>query len=269
MSNTFYADLLQLFADGAGGSGETPVTANPQSSTSSLRGTPPAAAGQENLEADFAKLVGKGGKYEAAFQKQMQKSFNKRFAAFKEIEAKASRLDAFRKTVAQRYPNAQADDVDALEAAFLSDPGFAYAKQARANEMRMQREARLKAAYRRGQQDAEAKKFYESIVRQEKALQTKYKDFDFKKEWRDPRFRGALHSPGITMEDAYWLTHRAELTARAIQEAKAATVNSIAARGVRPTEGAASPTVPSTSKVDVRNMSDKDFLELYHRLFRN
>ena len=268
------ADLLQLFAEGGDGSGEAPAAEVTGADTS------PAAEETEDLEGDFAKMVGKGGKYADAYQKQMQKSFNKRYAPLKEAEARAQRLDAFAKTIAMRYPGVDASDPDALEEAFLNDTRFhdkrAYetgedAKSLLEAEKKDLELAKLKAKDKaekvQKEKEAKAKQFRESLIAQEKELVKEYADFNYDEEIKNPEMRKKLLD-GYSLRDAYRSVHYDELMAKAVTDAKTATVNSLASGSARPSEGAAAPSVPSTTKIDYTNMSDKEFMELYNKKFR-
>lgn len=274
MSNKFYADLLQLFAEGGDGAGESPAAEG-------TTGVAPAAAGQEETaEEAFAKFTEKYGEDAKPLRDHHQKNFGKKYATFKETEARAQRLDGFLKTVAMRYPGVDASDTDALEEAFLNDTRFhdkrAYetgedAKtllDAEKKDMELAKlKAKDKAEKAQKEREAAAKKFHEKIVAEEAELKKKYPDFSFEEEIKNPEMRKKLGS-GYSLEDAYRSVHYDEFMKKAVTDAKAATVNSIASGSTRPSEGAASPAVPSTTKVDYSKMSDKEFMEIYNQKFR-
>lgn len=249
--------LLQLFAEGEG-SGDTPAAEGQTGETNQT----PAAGENTDLDAEFAALIAKDGKYASAFKAQMQKAFNKRFAAFKETEASVQRLDSLRKAVAQRYSDVDSEDIDALTAALSSDKGSDISHEVEAMKKQV-----AEFMYRT-EREGIINRYYDNLCRQEREMQEKYKDFNLERELGDPRFRQAALAPGNTLEDAYWHAHRSELLKKAVTDAKNAAVGSISSRKARPDEGAATASIPSTAKLDYKNMSDRDFMALYNRAVR-
>lgn len=275
MFNKFYADLLQMFAEGGDGTGESPAAEG-------TTGVAPAAAEQEETaEEAFAKFTEKYGENAKPLKDHHQKNFGKKYATFKETEARAQRLDGFLKTVAMRYPGVDASDPDALEDAFLNDTRFhdkrAYetgedAKsllEAEKKDLELARlQAKDKAEKAQKEREAKAKQFRDDLMAQEKELKKDYPDFSYDQEIKNPEMRKKLLD-GYSLRDAYRSIHYDELMAKAVTDAKTATVNSIASGSTRPSEGARAAAVPSTTKIDYANMSDKDFMDLYNKKFRN
>ena len=269
MFNIFNAALLQLFGEGDG-AGDAP------SAEGNGENTTPAAAEQVDVEGEFASLIGKDGKYADAFQKQMQKSFNQRYAKFKDTETKAQRFGDFIETVAMRYPDVDASDIDALEQAFINDTRFsdkrAYEtgedveKLAKndANELELKRlRARDKAEKERKAQAKTAEEFRARLAAEEAEMKKTYPDFDLNTELRDKRMWEKLKR-GEPMRDAYVSLHYDELIKKAVEDTKAATVSSIASGKTRVNEGSASSAAPAASKVDFRNMSRAEFMKFYN-----
>lgn len=263
------AALLQLFAEGGDGSGAPPAAEG-------TTGAAPAAAGQEETaEEAFAKFLEKYGEDAKPLTDHHQKNFGKRYAALKETEAKAQRLEEFQKTVARRYPNANAEDVDALEQAFLSDARFfseealakgRTAEDLAAEELRNVEFERLKASEKqrktRETQEKKARAFSDRLAAEEAELKKTYPDLDMEKELQNPKMREKLLR-GESLEDAYHAIHHKELMQKAVADTKAATVSSIASKGTRVPEGASSASVPSTAKQDFSKMSREEFMKLY------
>lgn len=267
MAQTKYT-LLQLFADGADGSGAAPAAEGTTGAST------PAAAGQD-IDAEFEALVAKGGKYADAFARKAQASFDQRYKGFKATEKKAARLERFAQTVAGDY-KVDAADVDALEDAYLSDARRFAEKSAEtgrsaedlAKEDRMSRklkeyEEREKRENAQKAQEAEARRFYDSLVRQEAAMRKQFPDFRLDRELEDQTFRLLVKS-GAKLEDAYFAVHHAELMAQTASDAKNATLASVAAKGSRPAEAAASSATPTPAKVDYSKMPRADFMKLWN-----
>ena len=268
MAQTKYT-LLQLFAEGADGSGAAPAAEGTTGAST------PAAAGQD-IDAEFEQLTAKGGKYADAFNKKVQRGFNERYKGFSETKEKAARLERFRDTIAADYKGVDANDIDALEDAYLSDARrFAgkametgksaedLAKEDRMSRKLKEYEEREKRENAQKAQDAEARRFYDSLVRQEAAMRKQFPDFRLDRELEDQTFRLLVKS-GAKLEDAYFAVHRAELMAQTASDAKSATLASVAAKGSRPAEAAASSATPTPAKVDYSKMPRADFMKLWN-----
>lgn len=270
MFNYFNAALLQLFAEGGNGTGESPAAEG-------TTGVAPAAAGQEETaEEAFAKFTQKYGEDAKPLRDHHQKNFGKKYATFKETEARAQRLDGFLKTVAMRYPDVDASDTDALEEAFINDTRFhdkrAYetgedAKtllDAEKKDMRLAKlEAKDKAEKAQKAQAEAAEKFRANLAAQEKEMKKAYPDFNLTDELKNPKMWDKLRR-GEPLRDAYIALHHDELLQKAIGDTKTATVNSIASGTSRVSEGASSASVPAVSKTDFSKLSRKEFMKIYN-----
>lgn len=277
-------DLLQLFAEGAEGTGAAPDAGGTESTTGADQNTAeeekneavsPAAAGQD-VYAEFDALVGKGGKYADAYAKKMQSGFDKRYKAFKAAEEREQRLSRFRDTVAGDYAGVDPDDIDALEEAYLKDQRrFAQravetgeSAEKLANDDYMSR--KLKQYEEREKQERaskakqdEAQRFYNALAKQEREMAKKYEGFDLEKELQNPVFKAMLKA-SVPMEDAYFAAHRSEMLKKTVAEAKSATLQSVAAKGARPAETASSASAPATAQVDYARMSRRDFMKIWN-----
>lgn len=277
-------DLLQFFAEDAGGTGAAPAAGGTEGTTGADQNTAekqeneavsPAAAGQD-VYAEFDALVGKGGKYADAYAKKLQSSFDKRYKEFKAAEDKALRLSQFRDTVAGDYAGVNPDDIDALEEAYLKDQrrfaqravetGESAEKLANDDYMSRklkqyeEREKREKAS--KAKQD-EAQRFYNALAKQEQEMAKKYEGFNLEKELRNDRFKAMLKA-NVPMEDAYFAAHRSEMLKKTVAEVKNATLQSVAAKGTRPAETASSASAPTTAQVDYSKLSRRDFMKIWN-----
>lgn len=268
MDNQKYA-MLQLFADGGDGAGAAPAAEGTTGASTS------AAAGQD-IDAEFEQLTAKGGKYADAFNKKVQRGFNERYKGFSETKEKAARLERFRDTIAADYKGVDANDIDALEDAYLSDArrfagkAMETGKSAEdlAKEDRMTRklknyEEREKREKTVKAQEAEAKRFYDSLISQEQEMAKKFEGFRLERELENPTFR-AMVKVGASLEDAYFAVHREELMEKTVTDAKNATLATVAAKGNRPAEAAASSATPTPAKVDYSKMPRADFMKLWN-----
>ncbi len=268
--------LLQLFAEGGEGiSGEAPAA-----EVQTGEDTPADAAQEETAEDAFASFVQKYGSDAKPLTEYMQKSFNQRFKPLKESEAKAQRLDAFREVVAKQYPHVKADDIDALEDAFLSDSRFYEArametgddpKNLAEREKLQLKVSRLEAKEKQEKEQkevaAKAKAFRDRLTSEEKAMKKAYPDFNLDAEMQNPKLRQMLLR-GESLEVANHALHHKDIVQKMVSAAKSATVQSIESGSTRPAEGAAAAAAPSTAKVDYSTMSDEEFMQLYNSKFR-
>lgn len=249
--------LLQLFGE-EGISGDTSAAGTCAGEIKA--GNESSAAGEtEDIDAEFASLVAKGGKYASAFKAQMQKAFNKRFAAFKESEASVQRLDSLREAVAKRYSNVDSTDVEALKAAIVNDVAV--------NSDEVGRYTTLSNFILNAAIKNMTDGFYKQICREESELVEKYKGFNLENEIKNPNFRKMLVEGRNTLEDVYWHFNRENLLRQILSEAKRAAL-STNVRKARTVEGAARANIPSTTKIDYRNMSDSEFMALYNKTVR-
>lgn len=250
--------LLQLFGE-EGISGDTSAAGT---CTGEIKAeNESSAAGEtEDIDAEFAALIAKGGKYASAFKSQMQKAFNKRFAAFKESEASVQRLDSLREAVAKRYSNVDSTDVEALRAAIVNDV-------AAVNSDEVGRYTTLSNFIFNAAIKNMTDGFYKQLCREESELVEKYKGFNLENEIKNPNFRKMLVEGRNSLEDVYWHFNRENLLSQILTEAKKAAFGA-SVRRARPIEGAASANIPSTTKIDYRNMSDSEFMALYNKTVR-
>ena len=109
--------------------------------------------------------------------------------------------------------------------------------------------------------------FYKQICREESELVEKYKGFNLENEIKNPNFRKMLVEGRNTLEDVYWHFNRENLLRQILTEAKRAAL-STNVRKARTVEGAARANIPSTTKIDYRNMSDSEFMALYNKTVR-
>ena len=276
MIHFLYAADLQLFSESGAasdGAGAAPAAEGTEGTTGENTA---AAAGQEDVFSEFEALTAKDGKYAEAFQKKLQQSFNKRYAEFKETEGKAERLEKFKNAVASDYADVDANDIDALEKAYLTDArrfadkAFETGKTAQelAKDDYMSRklkeyEEREATEKARRAKEAEARKFYGAVARQERDMMKKYAGFNLETELQNNAFRAMVKS-GVPLEDAYFAVHRADLMQKAVNDAKNATIQTIAQRGTRETESAAGGTPPAVSKVDFSTLSRKEFMKIFN-----
>lgn len=122
--------------------------------------------------------------------------------------------------------------------------------------------------------DLEQQKLQNHILKLEQqgqALKGTFPGFDLRTELNDPRF-ARLVSPGVglSVDDAYYAVHRAEIQARLMQVAAQKTAqqisNAIQSGSRRPDESGVSAQAPSVTTLDYRNMSKAEREVLKNRI---
>ena len=270
MELTFTPDMLQLFAEG--GTGEAPAAEGITGDNTSS----PAAEETEDVDGEFAKLTAKGGKFHEAYAKANQNAFNKRYATFKDTEAKAQRFSDFIETVAMRYPNVDASDIDALEKAFVNDTRFSDKKayetgedveklaKADADSLELKKlRAKNAAEARKKAQEKTALEFRDNLVAQEKEMKKSFPDFNLDQELENPKMWDKLKR-GEPLKEAYVALHYDELQKKVATDARTATVNSIAQGSNRVNESSASKSAPAASTTDFSGMSRAEFMKIFN-----
>lgn len=110
-----------------------------------------------------------------------------------------------------------------------------------------------------------------SLNQQGESLKTKFPSFDLRTELKDKRF-ARMVSPniGMSVEDAYYAVHRAEIqaaTAKAAQEQAAIMIaNDIQSGARRPQENGTSAQAPAVSAFDYRSASKEQREDLKRRI---
>ncbi len=100
------------------------------------------------------------------------------------------------------------------------------------------------------------------IERQHQAFLQKKPDFDMKTELQNDTFVGYIWKNGLSVEDAYLLTHRDEV----VEEAVADAIKRIQDRRNRISENGAGKNSPVSVKKNPKEMSDKEIDSIIERV---
>ena len=296
---------LQLFAEGAGGTGAgagdggtaegqgvTEAAALPQ--TKGAKSNPlanvkygiqeeaaPAAevqtVAQPDRNAEFEKLI--KGEYKDLYDAKVQDTIQKRLKGQKDIVDKYNALTPTLETMAKKY-GVDASDIEALNKAIEEDNSF-YEEEALEKGMtvqqlkeikKMEREnANLKAQMEEAQRQENGKKLYAAWMQQAEEAKKVYPSFDLRAEMNNQKFVDLLRS-NIDVRTAYEVIHKDEIIPAAMQFT-AQTVESklakkIASNGARPSENGMSSQSASLVKSDVSQLSKADRAEIIRRVQR-
>lgn len=239
----------------------------------------------ENPDEEFEKLTGRGGKYASQMQAKTQKIINERFKASKLTEKELSDLYGAIAPIMDKYGYQRGGDIEDFAKAILADKGNLIsrslsegidvedaaklyndqreaARQREAEEAEAQTTADAEAEAQREAEEAEKRAIYDRWKTEAAELQKTFKDFDLAAEiTSSPTFKAALEA-GLSVKQAYYAQHGEDVMANVAgavaQETAAKTAQSLAARSVRPTEGASGAAPAAMTVRNVNDLSEKD-----------
>lgn len=275
--------------DGEGGGGTAGAAAGSAESAGKPAGTE--AAGQEAQQgaddrAEFERLI--KGQYKAYYDEKVQGHIKERFKASKQAEARMQKtidgMQPVMQMLAEKY-HADPGDVEAISKAIQEDSSY-YEDEAAERGMsveqlkefkRISREnAALRAAEEQRQEKAGQQEAMLRWQQQSEAVAQKYPGFQgLEEEANDPatgeRFLQLLSS-GIDVENAYKVVHMDDLISGALEygvnKARHDTVQTIKARGMRPSENGASGTGAAVQHKDVASLTKDERAQLMKRALR-
>lgn len=236
--------------------------------------------------AEFEELI--KGKYKAYYDEKVQGHIRDRFKASKQAEARMQKtidgMQPVMQMLAEKY-HADPQDVDAISKAIQEDNSY-YEDEAAERGMsveqlkefkRISREnAALRAAEEQRQEKAGQQEAMLRWQQQSEAVAQRYPGFQgLEAEANDPvtgeRFLQLLSS-GIDVENAYKVVHMDDLISGALEygvnKARQETVQTIKARGMRPSENGASGAGAAVQHKDVASLTREERAQLMKRALR-
>lgn len=216
-------------------------------------------------------------KYKAEIGKEIQDAVSKRFKNQEDFSGKYNALNDALGPLYDKY-GLTFGDSDALIKA-INDDSTLYDEIAEARglspeamsyQAKLERENnRLKAADMRNRAAEKARADYESWVSQAEELKEIYPGFDLAKEVENQDFIADLKA-GKTVRKAYEAAHLDEILSGAVQatasNVRKSVVNSIAARGMRPSENGTKSRPGVVVKDDVNSLTDKDIDQILRQV---
>ena len=225
-------------------------------------------------EMSFDELI--KDKYKSEFHSKVQGIINERFKETKQIEAQLENYKQMAEVISAKY-GLKADDFDKLMSAIQDDDSFyeqrAFESGMSVNDYRehLRQEEKMNKVVKE-LEDLKAEKQQEYINQWEKEaneLKQQIPDFDFDKELQNEKFN-SLITFGWSLKDAYEAVHAKDIinkvVPKAVEQAKAKTVQSIRAKGLRPNENGITSNSPANIKNSVDKLDDKDFEEIKRRV---
>lgn len=259
---------LQLFADGADGSGATGTDGSPASSDGS------GATGTDGLasqKASFEQLL-EDPEYRAAYDSRVRDTISRRFKA---ADAREKTLAPMLEALAMKYNVAQSEDgsydLDAVAKAVTGDDSVyeeeAYRRGFDSVETfkhvrKLEREhADMQRQEQQRQEQQQRQEFFSRLHRQEEDLKAKYPDFDLKQALKDEGFSRMIQA-GCTLEAAYFAINHEKLMTGAMTHAAKQTAESVS-RSVqsgqaRPRENGASAAPASSMETGSLSKAERE-----------
>ena len=236
----------------------------------------------DDLDAEFAGLIKKDGKYGKQYQKEISKHLGERTKNLTKQKQEAERahqqyaesVNPLVESLKARY-NLKTDDLNEIKAAIDGDADF-YENAALANGMSS---AEYKAKIQNEQLQKQIEENHKRQVNNERIsawvkeaeqLQSIYPNFNLEEELYDPAFASLL-SNGFPMQKAYEAVHIDDIlsgaTAQMAQSIENKVANSVKANKARPDEnGVSSQSASKVVRNSVQNLSYKDMDEINKRI---
>ena len=239
------------------------------------------SAPAEDPSAEFAALVGKGGRFHDVYGQMVSNVIQERFKNQKDLQGQVDQITSDLSPLFMNY-GLKTGDFEGLKNAIANDEAFyqAQAERAGLDVDQYKENLKLKAEAERGRQITEA---YEQQQRQNEMfarweteaaqLQQAFPNFDLGLELQHNEEFGKLISAGVPVRNAFLTTHADEIfagaNANASREATQNVVNMIQQRAARPPENGLSMHNPAIQRrSDPSQLSDDDLDEINRRVER-
>lgn len=280
MYNTLFPMNLQLFAEGAEGTGATEAAAAPQTGENPAQGTEQTSAASAINEEQFNEYM-KDKQFRGFVNKHTESIVKNRLKGAKETIARYEALDPILDMLSQRY-QASRDDPNFAEllTKALEDDDALYAEEAEkrgvsVDTMRQisKTERELAAVRRKIDQDRrlkEADEWYDAKYKEAEALKQTYPSFDLTEELQNQEFVQLINLPTFDMRRAYEFIHKDEIDAAkaqaVAQQMEQKVANAVASGQRFPAENAVSSTNAAVAKRGVKDLSYQDRQDIARRV---
>ncbi len=231
-------------------------------------------ASTPQAEENFDDLIGKNGRFRQEYEKRTQKLIQERLKSSKGAEQKLSQVQKALDLLSVRY-GVDKNDISAITDAVLGDnelleskalemgmdlPTYREFIKTQAENERLQKEINSFNLQER------SKQIQNKWVEDSESLKSEFPNFDLQAEIDGNKAFADLLTKGISVADAYRLTHYDEIITslrnKTASETKRATVNDIRAKGLRPKESDGRQTTPLRIKKSVSELTDADIEEI-------
>ena len=237
------------------------------------------ASGQgKTLEAEFAELIGKGGRFHDVYGQKVQDTIQARFKNQQDYQAQINSIAEDMSPLFMNY-GLETGDFEGLKKAVANDDAFYQAgaekagldvEQYKAN-LKLQADAergrRITEAYQQQQRENE---MYAQWEQDAANLQQAFPNFDLLYEIKSNEAFASLINNGVDVQTAFVSTHLQDIMNGASMEAsKQATqqvVSTIRQRASRPAEGAMRHAPAIERKSDPSSLTNDDMDEIFRRV---
>lgn len=230
-----------------------------------------------DLGAEFAELVGKGGKFHDIYGRHVADAIQNRFKNSADYQAQIGSYNQALAPLFAKYGldpgdiegigKAIAGDMDLYTAA-AEEEGLAPEKYMEMLNLKMQAKQgqMLQEEYQRQQQRAQK---YSQWQAEEAQLKQAFPNFDLAQELNNERFASLLDN-GVSVQDAFAVAHMNEIMSginrETSQAAQQSIVQNIQQRAARPVENGLRQTPAVVRKSDPSRLTDKDMDEIFKRV---
>ena len=224
----------------------------------------------EDLEAEFAEMIGKGGRFHEIYGKKVSETVQNRFKNQSDLQAE---IDGMNEGLAPLYMNygLETGDFEGLTNALANDNAFYQAGAEKAgltvdqykHQLKLQADSdrlhQVEAAY---QQEQQLQEMYRQAEADAEELRQAFPNFDLGLEMENNEtFRGLLKS-GVDVRRAFFAAHADEILMGANNEAqmtaKQNAAQAIRQRAARPMESAMSYAPAIERRSDPSKLTDED-----------
>ncbi len=293
MKNKMILDFHLFEGEGGEGAGEAASTSGSKQDVSQIQYGKSVGEGQtqgqvgsdnsgqaEDLEAEFAAMIGKGGRFHEIYGQKVSGVIQDRFKNQANLQGQVNQITEDLAPLFANY-GLKLGDYEGLKTAFTNDDAFYKAGAEKAGldvsqykemlKLRADSE-RLNALTESYRQEQEKQAKFVEWEGEAAELQQVFPNFDLALEIEHNDQFAQLISSGVDVRTAFMSTHMDEiLTGANAYAQKTATqnvVNTIQQRASRPAEGALSHQPALQRKSDPSSLSDEDLDEINRRVAR-
>ena len=232
----------------------------------------------QDLDAEFAALVGKGGRFHEVYGQKVSSAIQDRFRNQADLQGQVNQISEDLSPLFMNY-GLESGDFEGLKDAIARDDAFfkSGAEKAGLDVDQYKENLRLQAEAERGRRITEA---YEQEQRQQQLiaqwqsdaaeLQQAFPAFDLEQELRANEAFNELLSNGVDVRTAFLSTHIDDIlngaNAYAQRTATQNVVNNIQRRAARPAEGALNHSPAIQRKADPSKLTNEDIDEINRRV---
>lgn len=235
------------------------------------------SAGGEDLEAEFAAMIGKGGRFQQIYGQKVAQTVGERFKNQEDLQGKLNTYDDALAPLYAKY-GLKPGDMEGMARAIAGDDDI-YATRAEAEgmtvdkykeQLRLQQEAeRGRTMFEEFQRQQAQKAQFEKWDQEAAELTQTIPGFNLQEELKNQNFIDALNR-GNSMQDAFAIVHMQEILSGAIdvtaQQTQKQVVDTMKQKAARPVENGMRQSAAIVRKTDPSKLTDKDMEEIDRRV---